>query len=158
VTQSTRDAYVSGIKAEHERRREQHRNKGVKAPQLSLAQARAKKFKIDWAAYTPPVPNFLGTKAFDDYPLQELKPCIDSMPFFKAWEFAGKFPDILSDEVVGEAARGLYADATRMLEKLIAEKWLKARAVIGFFPAGSSGDDDINVYTDENRQNLHLRL
>jgi 5-methyltetrahydrofolate--homocysteine methyltransferase len=158
VTQGTRDAYVSGIKAEHERRREQHRNKGVKAPQLSLAQARAKKFKIDWAGYAPPVPNFLGIKAFDDYPLQELLPYIDWMPFFNAWEFAGKFPDILSDEVVGEAARGLYADATRMLEKLIGEKWLKARAVIGFFPANSSGDDDINVYTDENRQNLHLRL
>jgi 5-methyltetrahydrofolate--homocysteine methyltransferase len=158
VTSSTREAYVSGIKAEHERRREQHRNKAVKAPQLSLAQARAKKFKIDWAAYTPPVPGFLGVKAFDDYPLQELLPYIDWMPFFNAWEFAGKFPDILADKVVGEAARGLYADATRMLEKLIAEKWLKARAVVGFFPASSTGDDDINVYTDEGRQSVHLRL
>jgi 5-methyltetrahydrofolate--homocysteine methyltransferase len=158
VTSSTRDAYVAGIKAEHERRREQHRNKGVKAPQLSLTQARAKKFKIDWAAYAPPVPKFLGIKSFDDYPLQELLPYIDWMPFFNAWEFAGKFPDILKDEVVGEAARGLYADATRMLEQLIKEKWLKARAVIGFFPANSTGDDDINVYADESRQNVQLRL
>jgi 5-methyltetrahydrofolate--homocysteine methyltransferase len=158
VTSSTRDAYVAGIKAEHERRREQHRNKGVKAPQLSLTQARAKKFKIDWAAYAPPVPKFLGIKSFDDYPLQELLPYIDWMPFFNAWEFAGKFPDILEDVVVGEAARGLYADATRMLEQLIKEKWLKARAVIGFFPANSTGDDDVNVYADESRQNVQLRL
>jgi 5-methyltetrahydrofolate--homocysteine methyltransferase len=158
VTKSTRDAYVVTIKAEHERRREQHRNKSVKAPQLSLAQARAKKFKIDWAAYAPPVPKFLGVKAFDDYPLQELVPYIDWMPFFNAWEFAGKFPDILQDEVIGEAARNLHADATRMLNRLIEEKWLKARAVVGFFPANSVGDDDINVFVDDTRQSVELRL
>jgi 5-methyltetrahydrofolate--homocysteine methyltransferase len=158
VTGSTRDAYVAGIKADNERRREQHRNKGAKAPQLSLSQARAKKFKIDWAGYTPPVPTFLGTKTFDDYPLQELVPYIDWMPFFNAWEFAGKFPDILTDEIIGEAASSLYTDAKRMLEKLIAEKWLKARAVIGFFPANSVGDDDINVYRDEARQSVEMRL
>jgi len=158
VTKNTRDAYVANIKVENERRREQHRNKGAKAPQLSLAQARAKKFKIDWAAYTPPVPAFLGIKTFDDYPLAELKPYIDWMPFFNAWEFAGKFPDILKDAVVGEAASSLYADATRMLDKLIEEKWLKARAVIGFFPANSVGDDDINVFADEARASVELRL
>jgi 5-methyltetrahydrofolate--homocysteine methyltransferase len=158
VTKSTRDAYVANIKAENERRREQHRNKGAKAPQLSLSQARAKKFKIDWAAYAPPVPTFLGTKTFDDYPLEELVPYIDWMPFFNAWEFAGKFPDILQDKVVGEAASNLYADATRMLNTLIAEKWLKARAVVGFFPANSVGDDDINVYADEGRHGVQLRL
>jgi 5-methyltetrahydrofolate--homocysteine methyltransferase len=158
VTKSTRDAYVASIKAENERRREQHRNKGAKAPQLSLSQARAKKFKIDWAAYAPPVPTFLGTKTFDDYPLAELLPYIDWMPFFNAWEFAGKFPDILQDKVVGEAASNLYADATRMLNTLIAEKWLKARAVVGFFPANSMGDDDINVYADEGRHGVQLRL
>jgi 5-methyltetrahydrofolate--homocysteine methyltransferase len=158
VTKATFDAYVSNIKAEHERRREQHRNKSAKAPQLSLPQARFKKFKIDWAGYTPPVPTFLGTRAFGNYPLQELVPYIDWMPFFNAWEFAGKFPDILQDKVVGEAASGLYADATLMLQKLIRENWLKARAVVGFFPANSSGDDDINVFTDETRQNIQLRL
>jgi 5-methyltetrahydrofolate--homocysteine methyltransferase len=158
VTKSTRDAYVANIKAENERRREQHRNKSAKAPQLSLSQARAKKFKIDWAAYAPPVPAFLGTKTFDDYPLEELVPYIDWMPFFNAWEFAGKFPDILQDKVVGEAASSLYADATRMLNTLIAEKWLKARAVVGFFPANSVGDDDINVYKDEGRHGVELRL
>jgi 5-methyltetrahydrofolate--homocysteine methyltransferase len=158
VTKSTRDAYVANIKVENERRREQHRNKGAKAPQLSLAQARAKKFKIDWAGYTPPVPTFLGIKAFDDYSLAELRPYIDWMPFFNAWEFAGKFPDILKDAVVGEAASSLYADATRMLDKLIEEKWLKARAVVGFFPANSVGDDDLNVFADEARASVELRL
>ncbi len=104
------------------------------------------------------MPTFLGIKSFDDYPLRELVPYIDWMPFFNAWEFAGKFPDILQDKVVGEAASSLYADATRMLNQLIEEKWLKARAVIGFFPANSVADDDINVFADDSRQGVALRL
>jgi 5-methyltetrahydrofolate--homocysteine methyltransferase len=158
VTLSTRDAYVSNIKAENEVRREQHRNKSAKAPQLSLQQARAKKLKIDWAAYTPPVPSFLGVRSFDSYPLEELVPYIDWMPFFNAWEFAGKFPDILTDAVIGEAASNLYADAQQMLDKLVKEKWLQARAAVGFFPANSSGDDDIEVYADESRAAVAHRL
>jgi 5-methyltetrahydrofolate--homocysteine methyltransferase len=158
VTQNTREAYVSSIKADHERRREQHRNKSAKLPQLSLAQARSKRLKIDWTAYSPPVPTFLGVRTFAGYPLQELVPYIDWMPFFNAWEFAGKFPDILTDSVVGEAAGSLYADAQRMLERLVAEKWLQANAVVGFFPANSSGDDDIAVFADETRQQVRLRL
>ncbi len=158
VTDSTRDAYVANIKAEHERRREQHRNKGAKAPQLSLVQARARKFRIDWQAFVPPAPSFIGVRRFESYPLAELVPYIDWMPFFNAWEFAGKFPDILRDPTVGEAASSLYADATRMLETLVAEQWLEARAVIGFFPANSTGDDDIQVYADEARQTPLLRL
>jgi len=158
VTDDTRDAYVSSIKAEHERRREQHRNKSAKSPQLSLAQARARRLKLDWAAYSPPVPTFLGVRTFADYPLQELVPYIDWMPFFNAWEFAGKFPDILTDSAVGEAASSLYADAQRMLERLVREKWLKANAVVGFFPANSSGDDDITVFADETRQQVRYRL
>jgi 5-methyltetrahydrofolate--homocysteine methyltransferase len=158
VTQGTRDAYVSSIKAENERRRVQHRNKSAKAPHLSLASARAKKLKTDWAAYRPPIPSYLGVRRFDDYPLDELLPYIDWMPFFNAWEFAGKFPDILTDSVIGEAASSLYADAQRMLGTLVREKWLGARAVVGFFPANSSGDDDIDVYTDEARQTVAWRL
>jgi 5-methyltetrahydrofolate--homocysteine methyltransferase len=158
ATPGTRDSYIANIKADHELRREQHRNKSVKAPRLSLPQARAKRLKIDWPAYVPPVPGFLGVRSFDDYPLDELLPYIDWMPFFNAWEFAGKFPDILRDPVVGEAASSLYADATRMLKQLVEEKWLRARAVVGFFPANSSGDDDITVYTDDTRQTVKLRL
>jgi 5-methyltetrahydrofolate--homocysteine methyltransferase len=158
VTAGTRDAYIAAIKADHVRRREQHRNKSAKAPQLSLVQARANKLKVEWRAYEPPRPGFLGVRSFDDYPLEELVPYIDWMPFFNAWEFAGKFPDILRDPVVGEAAGALYADATRMLEDLVREKWLRARAVVGFFPANSENDDDIAVYTDDTRQTLRLRL
>jgi 5-methyltetrahydrofolate--homocysteine methyltransferase len=158
ATKSTREAYITGVKAEHERRREQHRNKGVKAPQLSLPQARAKKLKIDWSVYVPPAPSFLGVRAFDDYPLDELLPYIDWMPFFNAWEFAGKFPDILRDPVIGEAAGNLYADARRMLDRLVREKWLRARAVVGFFPANATGDDDIAVFTDDTRRAVEARL
>jgi len=158
VTQESRDAFIKTVKAEHERRREQHRNKSVKTPQLSLPQARAKKLKLDWDNYVPPVPSFLGVRTFEDYSLAELLPYIDWMPFFNAWEFAGKFPDILRDPLVGEAASALHADATRMLGQLIEEKWLKARAVVGFFPANSSGDDDITVFTDESRDAVKVRL
>ncbi len=158
VTPSTRDAYVSNIKAENEVRREQHRNKSAKSPQLSLQQARAKKLKLDWAAYTPPVPSYLGVRCFEDYPLEELVPYIDWMPFFNAWEFAGKFPDILTDKVIGEAASNLYKDARLMLDTLVQEKWLKARAAVGFFPANSSGDDDIEIYADESRAVVAHRL
>src|SRR5208282_4402913 len=139
----SRESYIAHAKAEHERRREQHRNKGAKAPQMSLGQARARKLKIDWALYAPPIPRFLGVRVFEDYPLDELVTYIDWMPFFNAWEFAGKFPDILRDPLIGEAASNLYADARRMLDRLVREKWLRARAVVGFFPANSTGDDDI---------------
>ena len=158
VTQSTRDAYVAGIKADNERRREQHRNKSAKAPQLSLAQARAKKFKFDWQTYAAPIPSFLGTRCFEDYPLGELVPYIDWMPFFNAWEFAGKFPDILHDPLTGEAASSLFTDANLMLKRIVDERWLKARAVVGFFPANSVADDDIAVFSDETRQHVLVRL
>jgi 5-methyltetrahydrofolate--homocysteine methyltransferase len=151
-------AFVKQLKAENETRREQHRNKSAKAPQLALAQARSRKYSIDWARYQPPVPSFLGLEVMEDYPLAELVPYIDWMPFFNAWEFAGKFPDILTDPVIGEAASNLYADARRMLDKIIAERWLGARAVVGFFPAARSGDDDIDIYTDESRREVRERL
>jgi 5-methyltetrahydrofolate--homocysteine methyltransferase len=158
ATPTTRDAYIAGIKAENEVRRIQHRNKSAKSPHLSLSDARAKKCRIDWSRYTPPVPTFLGIRAFNDYPLEELVSYIDWMPFFNAWEFAGKFPDILSDPVVGEAASNLFEDAQSMLSNLVQEKWLEARAVVGFFPAQSVGDDDINIYADESRESVQARL
>ncbi len=146
ITPGTRGAFVAHAKAEHERRREQHRNKSAKAPQLTLARARAGKFETDWSAYRPPAPKLVGVRAFSNYPLGELVPYIDWMPFFNAWEFAGKFPDILRDPTVGEAATALYRDAQRMLGRVVAERWLEARAVIGIFPANSVADDDIEVH------------
>jgi 5-methyltetrahydrofolate--homocysteine methyltransferase len=158
ITPDTRAAYVARIKTENARRREQHAHKSAKGPQVSLSQARADKFKIDWTAYMPPRPIFIGERVFDDYSLAELGPYIDWMPFFHAWEFAGKFPDILTDPVIGEAASALYADARKMLDRIVNEKWLTARAVIGFYPANTVDDDDIAVYADDTRHLKRISL
>src|SRR5262249_55650619 len=152
-----RGAFIAKVSEEHARRREQHAAKKVKVPELSLEAARANRRAIDWAAYSPVAPRVPGVQRFDDYPLSELLGYIDWMPFFNAWEFAGKFPDILSDPVVGEAASNLYADARRMLKTLIAERWLTPRAVVGLFPANAV-DDDVELYADEQRTQRLLTL
>jgi 5-methyltetrahydrofolate--homocysteine methyltransferase len=157
VTPEMKPAYVAEIKAENARRREQHAGKKSRGAQLSLAQARANKPKIDWASYSPPVPRFLGSKTFTDVPLGSLTPYIDWMPFFNAWEFGGKFPDVLDDPVRGEAARSLYKDAQAMLSTILREHWLQARAVVGFFPCNSV-DEDIEVYSDITRSRVLYRL
>ncbi|MBK7251231.1 MAG: methionine synthase [Gammaproteobacteria bacterium] len=157
LTASQRTAFIAQVNAEHERRREQHAGRHVKLPQLSIEAARANRRALDWAGYAPPRPRFPGVRTFDDYPLTELLGYIDWMPFFNAWEFSGKFPDILTDPKVGEAASSLYDDARRLLKELIAGHWLRARAVVGLFPANSVGDD-IEVYTDESRRDVRLRL
>jgi 5-methyltetrahydrofolate--homocysteine methyltransferase len=146
-----RAAFVARVSEEHERRREQHAAKKVKVPEASLEAARANRARLDWSSYVPLAPRVPGVQRFDDYPLVQLLGYIDWMPFFNAWEFAGKFPDILSDPVVGEAASNLYADARRMLKTLIAERWLTVRAVLGLFPANSVGDD-VEVYASEARR------
>jgi len=161
ITADLRDAFVEKNAIEHERRREQHAGKRVKQPDVSIEAARANRHPIDWPAYRPVRPAALGVRAFNDYPLEELLGYIDWMPFFNAWEFAGKFPDILTDPVVGEAASNLYADARRMLKQIVAERWLTVNAVIGLWPANAVGDD-IEVYADESRRNVlatlsHLR-
>src|SRR4029077_12817855 len=152
-----RAAFIARVSEEHERRREQHAAKKVKVPEASLEAARANRARVDWKAYVPLAPRVPGIKRFEDYPLAQLLGYIDWMPFFNAWEFAGKFPDILSDPTVGEAASNLYADARRLLKQVISERWLKARAVIGLCPANSVGDD-VEIYTDESRTEVALRL
>ncbi len=126
---------------------------GQRAPgrRLSLAEARANRPKFDWANYTPPVPTFLGVRAFDNYDLAELVPYIDWTPFFQTWELVGRFPMILDDPKAGEAARGLYKDAQAMLKKIVDEKWLTARGVVGFWPANAEGDD-IVLFGDKARK------
>jgi 5-methyltetrahydrofolate--homocysteine methyltransferase len=116
----------------------------------SLAEARANKVKLDWTSYTPPKPTFLGPRAFKAYDLAELARYIDWTPFFHAWELKGAYPRILQDDKYGEAARHLFDDAQAMLKQLIAEKWLTANGVVGFWPANSLGDD-IELYTDDKR-------
>jgi 5-methyltetrahydrofolate--homocysteine methyltransferase len=158
VESNTRAAIVDKNRKDNARRREQHASKKRLAPQLSIAQARARKQPVDWTAYTPPQPAFLGVRVFDDIDLGLLRDYIDWMPFFNAWEFHGKFPQILQDETVGEAATSLFEDATAMLDKIVEEKWLTARAVIGLFAANSDGDDDILVYADKQREAVLQRL
>jgi 5-methyltetrahydrofolate--homocysteine methyltransferase len=123
----------------------------------SLAEARANGFKPDWATYDPPKPSFLGTRAFTAYDLGDLAKHIDWSPFFASWELIGRFPQILEDDVVGEAARDLYKDAQAMLSQIIEEKWFEARGVVGFWPANSDGDD-IVLYTDETRTTELARM
>ena len=125
---------------------------------LSLAQARANKFRINWSAYQPPAPATEGLQIFMEYPLDELTAYIDWTPFFQSWQLAGKFPDILTDAIVGEEATQLYQDAQIMLRKIVQEKWLTARAVVGIFPANSTEDDDVLVYADSTRAHPIARL
>jgi 5-methyltetrahydrofolate--homocysteine methyltransferase len=157
VTPEMKPAYVAEVKADNVRRREQHAGKKQKGAQLTLGQARNNRPKIDWANYTPPVPRFLGAKVFNDVPLASLTPYIDWMPFFNAWEYGGKFPDVLQDPVRGESARSLYKDAKEMLVTILREHWLQARAVVGFFPCNAV-DEEIEVYSDTTRTRVLHRL
>jgi 5-methyltetrahydrofolate--homocysteine methyltransferase len=158
IEKESRAELVEKTRLDNARRRERHAGKSRQTPQLMLDEAREKRHRVDWDAYTPPRPQFTGTKVFDDINLDTLRSYIDWMPFFNAWEFHGKFPQILSDETVGDAARSLFSDASVMLDKIIREKWLKARAIIGIFPANSTDHDDILVYGDDARQSEIMRL
>ncbi|GAB1580690.1 methionine synthase [Phyllobacterium phragmitis] len=146
-----REAYIEGVRAEYAKVAATHARNEAEKQRLPLARARANAHKIDWDAYTPPKPSFLGTRAFENWNLEELSRYIDWTPFFQTWELKGRFPAILDDEKQGEAARQLYADAQAMLKKIIDEKWFRPRAVIGFWPANSVGDD-IRLFTDEGRE------
>ncbi|MEO7386777.1 MAG: methionine synthase [Gammaproteobacteria bacterium] len=150
VSPEDRPAYVIGIKEDARVRRERHGRRSGGAPQLGIAEARANRIPVKWSA-PPAAPTFTGVRALEDIPLATLVPYIDWMPLFNAYEFRGTFPAILTDEVVGEAASDLYGDARKMLERIVREKWLTARAVFGFYPANRIGDDDVAVYADEHR-------
>jgi len=151
IEPGTRDQLVEKARADNARRRDQHASKKRLVPQLSLSDSRERRHRCDWDNYTPPAPTFTGTRVFDDIGLDVLRNYIDWMPFFNAWEFHGKFPGILSDATVGEAASSLFADATALLDQVIKEQWLQAKAVFGFFPANSHEHDDLLVYGDETR-------
>ena len=141
ISSELRDSFVAANEADYAEIRERHRNRGDAKRLVSLEKARGQKFDGDWDNYTPPAPIKPGITVFDDYPLQDLVEIIDWTPFFQAWELAGKFPAILTDEVVGKTASDLYRDARAMLEKIVNEKWLTAKAVFGLWPANSVGDD-----------------
>jgi 5-methyltetrahydrofolate--homocysteine methyltransferase len=150
LSKENRQGYISSVRQEYARIAESHAGKSGPSRRLSIGQARANRFKPDWSSYAPPAPHLLGTKSFEGYDLSRLATYIDWSPFFHAWEMKGRYPDLLDDPNAGPAARALFADARAMLKRMIAEKWVTARAVIGFWPANSSGDD-IEVYADEGR-------
>ncbi len=141
ISPELRGAFVAANDADYAEIRQRHANRGDAKRLVSLAKARAQRFDGDWGQYTPPTPNRPGVHVFDDYPLEDLVQIIDWTPFFNAWELFGKYPAILSDEVVGPQATELFDDAQAMLRRIVDEKWLTAKAVFGLWPAHSVGDD-----------------
>jgi 5-methyltetrahydrofolate--homocysteine methyltransferase len=150
--------YVKSIKDDYVTVREGFYNRSDRKEYLSLADARKNKFNIDWNNPNIATPNFLGTKVIEDLDLGKLLEYIDWSPFFRTWELHGKFPAILADEVVGETATHLFKDAQKLLQKVVDEKLLTAKAVFGIFPANSVNDDDIEVYADENKTEVKARF
>lgn len=142
--------YVETLKAEYRKVADAHARSEAEKQRLPLAKARENAFKADWSAYQPKTPSFLGTRVWQDWDLADLARYIDWTPFFQTWELKGVYPKILDDEKQGAAARQLFADAQAMLEKIISEKWFTPKAVVGFWPAGTVGDD-IRLFTDEAR-------
>jgi 5-methyltetrahydrofolate--homocysteine methyltransferase len=147
-----KEDYVKELKADYARLRDHHEKHRGSKRLLNLEEARKNAFQPDWSTFSPAVPNKKGITVFESFALNELVPYIDWTPFFQTWELHGKFPAILSDEVVGIEALRLYEDAKNMLTRIVDEKWLTAKAVVGIFPADASGDD-IHVY-DEQRENI----
>jgi 5-methyltetrahydrofolate--homocysteine methyltransferase len=142
--------FIQDLRDDYERIREQHANKKA-APTISLEAARKNREMIDWSAYVPEKPKFIGRRVFKNFALGDISKYIDWTPFFQTWDLAGKFPAILDDEIVGIEARKVYADAQAMLDKLIKGQWLQADAVVAFYPANTIGDDII-LYSDEARE------
>ena len=147
-------AYIDELNSDYDKVRQQHANK-KQTPMWTLPKARANATVMDWSNYTPPVPKFIGRRVFKNFDLSELAKFIDWGPFFQTWDLAGPFPAILKDEVVGTEAVRVYADAKRMLTRLIEGRWLTASGVIGLYPANSVGDD-IEIYTDETRSEVAM--
>ena len=141
--------FIQDLRDDYERIRVQHANRKV-APTISLEAARQNREQIDWSAYTPDKPKFIGRRVFKNFALSEIAKFIDWTPFFQTWDLAGKFPAILEDEVVGVEAKKVFADAQALLEKLVKGQWLQADGVVAFYPANTIGDD-IVLYTDETR-------
>ncbi|HKJ23143.1 MAG TPA: methionine synthase, partial [Gammaproteobacteria bacterium] len=158
ISRDLKADYVAKIAEEYEAVREQHKGKKSKTKWITLEAARANKTPVEWQGYTPPAPTFVGVKTFSDYSLKEISRYIDWTPFFHAWQMKGSYPKILDDAEKGTEAKKLFDDAQQMLQRIIKEKWLTANAVIGLFPANSVGDDDIEVYADEQRSTVLKRL
>jgi 5-methyltetrahydrofolate--homocysteine methyltransferase len=157
LSKDQQNQFLESIEKEYAGLKHSFDNKKTVKEYLNYADALQNKVKIDWESFRPVTPSFSGTKQFDSYDLQELRSYIDWKPFFIAWELHGNFPEILSDAVVGKEATKLYEDANRMLDKIIAEKWLTAKGVVGFWKANSKGDDVLVKHNDQTLQLSFLR-
>ena len=153
---SNPETFLAEHNAEYERIRARHANKKGQTL-ISEADARANKLALDWASYTPPAPKQLGRQIIEDMDLATLVPYIDWSPFFQVWDLIGSYPKIFDDEVVGQQARQVFADAQVMLQKIVAEKWLTAKGVYGLYPAQTVNDDEIVLYADEAKTQELLR-
>ncbi|MEW6741325.1 MAG: methionine synthase [Planctomycetota bacterium] len=152
---AARASFIEEVEAEYELIRSKHRGGKERKRMRRLEDARACKLAIDWASeLPPPKPNLLGIRVFDSYPLHPLTRYLDWTPLFTAWELKGSYPEILSDRQVGAQARDLFADAQKMLRRIVETNLLQAKGVIGFFPANTVDDDDIELYTDETRSQV----
>jgi 5-methyltetrahydrofolate--homocysteine methyltransferase len=180
LSNEQRPKLLADVETEYAGLRERHAARQDTRALLPLEAARAAAPALDWSSYAPPRPRMLlqqardvcagpacdhlhgrvtrFTRVFDDYPLEELRRYIDWQPFFNAWEMRGRFPDILHNPATGEAARRLYEDAQEMLDRVVEERWLRARGVFGLFPANRVGGEDIAVYTDESRTAVRTTL
>ncbi len=147
----TREAFAASVRSEYDTMRAERGDRGDSTRQVPYATARTNRFTLDWAANAAPEPTFTGTQVLDDYPLDELVDRIDWTPFFQTWELKGRYPAIFEDPAVGESARTLYADARALLDRIVRNKLLTARAVIGFWPANADGDD-IQLFADGARR------
>ncbi|MFP4131868.1 MAG: methionine synthase, partial [Thiohalospira sp.] len=147
---SNKDEYIKEIKADYEKAREQHAGRQAKTKWVDIEKARENGASLDWTAYNPPAPIQPGVTNFEDFPMEEIAEYIDWTPFFHSWQLKGSYPKILDDEEKGEEARKLFEDAKKMLQQIIDEKWLRARAVVGIYPANRiDGTDDIEVYDEK---------
>ena len=142
--------FIADIRADYEKVRKAHVANEARKQRITLQAARDNRFKIDWEKFTPVKPSFLGTRVFPNFSLASLVPYIDWTPLFQAWELAGRYPQILTDNKVGAEAKKLFDDAQELLKRIVAEKWVTASGVVGFWPANSVGDD-IEVYRDDTR-------
>jgi 5-methyltetrahydrofolate--homocysteine methyltransferase len=143
----TKDSYVQAVRSEYDQLREGYLSRSRDKNYLSIEDARKNKLQLDWENFTPVKPNFIGTKTIE-VELSELVDFIDWTPFFQSWELYGKYPAILKDDVVGEQASALFADAQKMLHQIVTEKWFTAKGILGIFPANTVNDDDIALATD----------
>jgi len=155
---NTRANFILDTKKEYAGMRERRENSRSTKKYIPLAEARNNKVAIDWDNYQPPQPNFTGVKVFDDIDLEELAGYIDWTPFFLSWQMPGRFPDILESDKYGPEARKLYNDARSLLRRIVDEKWLQAKAVIGIFPANAVEDDDVELYTGHSRKEVKATL